>query len=144
MADKLKEGVSIKELENFARKYTNEAFLIVALIIATLSSILDFFTGPVWTIGLAGVGAIVSLAFPDRVLKFEKKLFQFLSKQEKTTQLVIGIVRIVLSIFVPFVLFVELGLLSGIAFHLIPKHFLSQEKLETEKPLTSGETEEKQ
>ena len=34
----IKEGVSVKELEQFARKYTNEAFLVFAIVIASLSS----------------------------------------------------------------------------------------------------------
>ena len=132
MTDKFKEGVSVKEIEGFARKYTNEAFLILAIIIATISSVFDFFSGPSLTIILAGLGAILSIAFPEKVIKIEKMIFKFLSKQEKTTQIVVGIVRIVLAVFIPFIIFAELGVLAGIAFHNIPKHLLKEEAPEEE------------
>ena len=140
MSDKFKEGISIQELENFARKYTNEVFLILALIIAAISSILDFFTGAYLSIGFAAAGAILSIAFPEKIISMQKKLFQFLWKGEKTTQYVIGSIRIVLAIFLPFILFAEMGLLAGIAFHNIPKHLMGKTE-QKKKEETSSEEE---
>ena len=142
MGDKFKEGVSVQELENFARKYTTEVFLILALIIAAISSILDFFTGPSWSIGVVALGAIISIAFPEKVISVQKKLFKFLSRPEKTTQYIVGGVRLVLAIFLPFILFAEVGLLAGIAFHNIPKHLLhKKEEKGTEETPPSEEEE---
>ena len=43
MAEKLKEGVTVEELEKFARKYTTEVFIVFAIIIAAISSSFSFF-----------------------------------------------------------------------------------------------------
>ena len=125
--DKIKEGVSVKELESFARKYLTEVFLIVAILIATLSSVFDFFTGPRWSLIFAGIGCIISIAFPTQILKFEKPLFRFLKRQDNTTQIIAGVVRIIFSIFIPFIIFLEMGILAGLAFHFIPKQCLHNE-----------------
>jgi CBS domain containing-hemolysin-like protein len=118
--DKLKDGVSVKELENFARRYMTEGFLILAIIIATLSSIFDFFTGAGWSVFFAGLGIIVSVAFPEHILKMIKPLNQFIKKQEKTVQIIVGIVRLIFAIFIPFIIFAEAGLLAGLAYHKFP------------------------
>ena len=128
LKDKIKEGVSVREIESFAKKHTNEVFLILAIIIATFSSMLDFFTGPVWTIGFCGLGAIISIAFSEKIEGIEKVIFKFLTKQDKPIQFIIGIVQIILAVFVPFVIFAQIGLLAGIAFHNFPIHVLEEKK----------------
>ena len=138
--NKIKEGVSVKEIESFARKYIIEGFLIHALIIATLSSAFDFFTGPGWSIIFTGIGGIVSVAFPDQVMKIGKPLFNFLKKQEKTIQIIIGIVRLIFAIFIPFLLFLEIGLLAGLAFHQNSK--ITFEKKEENKEEAQDNDEE--
>ena len=54
--DKLKEGVSVQELEEFARKHTTEVFSVLAIIVGAISSAFDFFTGPGWTIVFTALG----------------------------------------------------------------------------------------
>ncbi len=122
LSSKIKEGVSVEELETFARKYTTEVFLILAIIIASISSIFNFFTGPGWSLSLAGIGAILSIAFPEVVVRFQKKFFELISKQEKSLQITIGIARLILALFLPFVLFAEIGFLAGLGFHRYTKH----------------------
>lgn len=133
--EKFKEGVSVEDIEKFARKYTNEVFLILSLIIATISSIFTFFTGPGWSLLFAGLLAIVGIAFPVHVEKIVKKIFKFQSKDDKTTIIIIGIVRIVLAIFIPFILFAEIGLLAGYSFHTVVKEisFTKEDTTDTEK-----------
>ena len=132
--EKLKEGVSVEEIEKFARKYTNEMFLILSLIIATVSSVFGFFTGPSWSLFFAGLLAIVGIALPDQVGMVLNKLSKLQMQSEKSATIIIGIVRLVLSIFIPFVLFAELGLLAGHAFHSITRLYSShnEEKEEEE------------
>ena len=137
VSDKIKEGVSVEEIEKFARKYTNEVFLILALIIATISSIFSFFTGPSWSLFFAGLLAIIGIALPNQVGKILKKLLKFQAKAEKSVIIIIGIVRIVLGVFIPFILFAEIGLLAGYAFHTTSKEFTPVEppkEEEEEKP----------
>lgn len=114
----LKDGVSVQEIENFARKYMNEVFSVLALIVATISSIFDFFTGAGWSLVFAGIFAIVAIIFPDQIERGLKKVYKILSKDEKSTQIILGIVRLVIAIFVPFILFGFIGLLSGISYHI--------------------------
>ena len=138
ISEKIKEGVSVHELETFARKYTIEAFVIIAIIIAAISSSWGFFTGSAWSIIFAGLGAIISIAIPETILKLEKLYFKFVTRQEKIAQITVGIVQIVLALFVPFIIFAQLGLLSGISFH----HFSHQPKTSETKESKKHESEE--
>ena len=121
IGEKIKEGVSVQELESLARKYTTEVFLILAIFVASISSIFNFFTGAGWSIAFAGLGAIISLSIPGSIMNFQKKLLKFFFKQEKAVQITIGVVRIVVGLFIPFIIFAELGLLAGCAFHFFSR-----------------------
>jgi hypothetical protein len=110
------EGVSVKEIEGFVKRYMTESFLVLSIIIATISSIFSFFTGPSWSVLFLGMGAVVSIIFPEKLFALINKALCFLKKQEKASQIIIGIVRLVIAIFIPFITFAELGLLSGVGF----------------------------
>ncbi len=139
IAEKIKEGVSVEEIEKFARKYTTEVFLIIAIIIATISSAFGFFTGPTWSLLFGGLGAVISVAMPDKLEGMLKKITTLAFKKDKSTEIIVGIVRIVLSIFIPFIIFAEIGLLSGITFH----HFArTHDRKKTEKKPESLKEEE--
>ncbi len=124
----IKEGVTVEEIEKFARKYTNEAFLMLSIIIATISSTFGFFNRAFWSVLFAGLLAIIGLAFPKQIDAFLKKILKMQAQAEKTTTIIIGIVRIIFAIFIPFVLFAELGLLAGNAFHTTSKEFVRKEE----------------
>lgn len=117
LMDKIKEGVSVQEVEDFARKYTTEVFTVLAIIIGSFSSMYDFFTGPKLTIAFLAIGMILGIFFPAPVEKGLKQFYSFSYKQEKMTQVVLGFVKIVLSLFIPFVLFGAFGLLAGTSYH---------------------------
>jgi hypothetical protein len=121
-ADKLKEGVSVHELEGFASKHTTEIFSVIAMIIAAISSCYDFFTGPALTIIFLTLGALVAVFFPAPVEKGLKQLYSFTFKQEKITEIVLGVVKIVVAIFIPFLYFALLGLLAGTSYHYYIRH----------------------
>lgn len=115
--DKLKEGVSVQELESFARKYTNEGLIILAIFFAAISSMFHFFSGPGWSVAFIGLGAIVSIALPDKTSWMLEKITNFIGKTDKTLQIFIGILRIVIALFLPFIFFGYIGLLAGTACH---------------------------
>ncbi len=140
MAEKFKEGISVKELENFARKHVSEVFSILALILAAFSSMFDFFTGPLMSIAFATLGAIVSIAFVDKTTQFVKKISVYLFRQDKKGQYIIGAIRIVIALFLPFIIFAEIGILAGISFQYIPKYLLGMNKENApKKESSSGE-----
>ena len=56
-SEKLKEGVTVKEIEEFARNHTMEVFSVLAIIIATITSCWDYFTGPGLSLFFAALGA---------------------------------------------------------------------------------------
>lgn len=125
ITDKLKEGVSVKEIEDFAKKYTSEVFSALAIFIATVSSLFDFFTGAGWSVLFAGLGAITGLIFPNQVDAALEKFYSMVKRQEKPTQFIIGTVKLVIAIFIPFVLFCLLGLIGGTSKHI---HSFKDEK----------------
>ena len=128
MDKKNEEGVSMQKIESFARKYLVETFVILAIIIAVISSAGAWFTTGNLSLFFAGIGAIAAIAFPEKIMKVEEKYFAFVDKQEKTGQIAIGIVRVVAALFVPFIVFGQLGLLTGIAFHHFSHNRVTKEK----------------
>lgn len=106
----LKEGVSVKEIESFAKKHRIEVFFCLALILSCLFSFI-FFSG--WGSPLAAIGGILGILFPSQVETFLKKTSAFLRKQEEITQLILGIAGLILSIFLPIITFFLLGVCGG-------------------------------
>jgi hypothetical protein len=129
--DKLKAGVSVQEIENFTRKHLTEVIAVAALIIGAISSSWNFFTGPKLTIMFFTLGAVLGIFFPTPVEKNLNRFYHFSHKQDSTTQLVIGVVKIVVAIFIPFVLFGVFGLLAGTSYHYYTRH---AQILESNKP----------
>jgi hypothetical protein len=117
MADnnKEKEGVSVREIESFARKYFFEGIFAIAFILACFFSLLFF--GPFVALIFAAAGGIVGVLFPKQVTTVAKKVFDFIGKQEKITKIVLAAVFIILSIFLPFLTFLVLGLHGGVDLH---------------------------
>ncbi len=115
--EKFKEGISIQEMENFARKYTTEVFTVLALVIGAISSMYDFFTGPKLTISFLALGVIIGIFLSIPTEKGLRQFYHFAYKQEKMTQMVLGFVHIVVALFIPFILFGGVGLLAGTSYH---------------------------
>lgn len=109
--DKPKEGVSVKEIEAFAKKHRFEVFFCLAFILACFFSFVLW--GPGWSIIAAAVGAIIGVLLSGKMMHFSKMIFSFVFKQEKTVQLVLGIVGLILAIFIPPLYFLLLGLHGG-------------------------------
>ena len=115
MDKKLKEGVSVQELENFGKKYRFEIFFVLYFLLATLLTFIFF--GAAWSIFLAGIGGILGVWLPNKVEKAAKGAFQFIYKQEKATKLILAIVGVIVSFFLPPLVFFFLGLLGGTGMH---------------------------
>ena len=106
-----KEGVSVQDLENFSKKYRFEIFFLLYFILATFFSFIIFSAG--WSIYLGGLGAVLGVWLPEKVEKLSRGLFHFVFKQEKMTQIVLAVVGIIVSIFLPPLIFLCVGLLGG-------------------------------
>ncbi|NGX50202.1 MAG: hypothetical protein K1060chlam2_00043 [Chlamydiae bacterium] len=115
MDKKLKEGVSVQELENFGKKYRFEIFFVVYFLLATLLTFLFF--GPAWSVFLAGVGGILGIWLPKKVEKAARAAFQFVFKQEKATKLILAVVGVIVAFFLPPLVFFFMGLMGGTGMH---------------------------
>lgn len=110
-----KSGVSVKEIEAFAKKHRFEVFFCLAFIFACFFSFVFF--GPGWSIFMAGIGGILGVIMPARIEILTKKISHFIFKQEQTTQIILGVVALVLSIIIPPAIFLLLGLHGGKSMH---------------------------
>lgn len=122
LMDKIKEGVSVQEVEDFARRYTTEVFSVLAIFVGSISSMYSFFTGAKMTIVFIAIGVIVGIFFPAPVERGLKQFYSFSYKQEKMTQMILGLVKVVVGLFIPFVLFGFIGLLAGTSYHYYTRH----------------------
>ncbi len=142
LMDKIKEGVSVQEVEDFARKYTTEVFSVLAILIGAISSMYDFFTGPKLTIAFVAIGVMLGVFFPAPVEKGLKQFYSFSYKQEKMTQLILGCVKIVVGLFIPFILFGSIGLLAGTSYHYYTRHAQIMSENRPHRPSHSSSGEE--
>lgn len=106
-----KEGLSVREIESFARKHRFEVFLCLAFVLSCFFTFVMW--GAVWSIVSLTAGAILGVFFSEKVAGLSRMIFYFLFKQEPTTQLVLGVIALVLAIFIPPLYFLLLGLHGG-------------------------------
>lgn len=109
--DKKKEGVSVRELESYAKKHRFEIFFCILFILASLFTLV--FWGPTLSIFLCGIGGIVSVFMPSQIEAFSKKMSQMVFSKEATTQLIVAIVALVVGIFLAPLIFLLFGLHAG-------------------------------
>jgi len=108
---KIKEGISVKEIEGFAKKYRFELFFCLSLILSWVFSFV-FFDG--WSLLCATIGGLLGMIFSQKVDQLFKKMVVFVRKQEDLTQLILGGAGLILSIFLPFIIYFILGSAAGI------------------------------
>ncbi len=115
MKKTLKDGMSVQEIENFGKKYRFEIFFVLYFLLATLLTFLFF--GAAWSIFLAGVGGILGIWLPRKVQKAAEAGFRFVFKQEKATRIVLAAVGLIVSFFLPPLVFFLMGLMGGAGLH---------------------------
>ncbi len=108
---KNKEGVSVKEIENFARKHRFEVFACLAFVLACIFGTAIYHS--LWMVGGATAGAIVGVLLSTQIAALVKRAMTFVFKQETTTQLVLGIVLLIVAIFLSPLIFFAIGVHGG-------------------------------
>lgn len=119
--DNPKDGVSVKEIENFAKNNRFKLFLCLSFLLACFFSFI-FFT--IWSIILASAGGIVGVLLASKVDAFAQKARAFCEKQETTTQLILGCVSLVFAIFLPPLIFFSLGAAGGRFLETLKTNFI--------------------
>ena len=107
-----KKGVSVKEIEEFTKKHRYEVFFCALFVLTCIFSIFGHFGGG-WSIFFAMGGAVLGIIFPTKTEALMKMTFKFIFKQDKTIQIVLGAVSLILAIFLPFIIFLVIGLIGG-------------------------------
>lgn len=115
--NKPKEGVSVKEIEEFAKRYRFEVFFCLMFIFACIFGITGYTFGKGWNIFFAMAGAILGVIFPNKVESLFKTIFKFVFGQDKMVQIVLGIAGLLIAIFVPFLIFLKVGTIGGKTMH---------------------------
>jgi hypothetical protein len=110
--NKMKQGMSVKEIENFARQHRFEVFFCLLFGFACLFSFMNFLA-PGWSIFFAAAGAILSVVLPGKVEMILRKLMKFVFGQDTKMLLVFGVFALVLAVFLPWLVFALLGLFGG-------------------------------
>lgn len=108
---KKKEGVSVKEIESYARHHRFEIFFCILFILASLFTLI--FWGPVLSILLTGVGAVISVLFLTHIEKLSHAAGEKIFKQAPSTLMIVGIIALIVAIFLPPIVFLLIGLHAG-------------------------------
>ncbi len=109
--EKKKDGVSVKEIEKYAKHHQYELFNILLFIFASLFTL--WFWGSVISIFATGIGGVLGTLFPDKISALSMKTYSFMFKQERMTQIVLAIVALILAIFIAPLIFLVIGLHAG-------------------------------
>lgn len=111
-----KEGMSVKEIEQFAKNHRFEVFFCLMFVLACIFGLMGTFR-PGWSIFLGMVGAILGILLPAKVGPLMDKAIHFVFRQDKTLQLVFGVVGLILACLIPFAIFLFVGIVGGRAIH---------------------------
>jgi hypothetical protein len=122
-----KEGISVKELEGLVSKYRYEAFLVAMFVLAGIFG-MGIIWRCFWSILFAMIGAVVGALIPEKISKMLQSVTSFVLKQDKSTQLILAGVILVLSILACPLVFLLMGLHGGKSIHMMMMELGSQQK----------------
>jgi hypothetical protein len=109
-----KGGFTVKEIEAFTKKYRFQIFFILGFFLAM---IFGYVFLKILTLPMGAIGGILGVAFPLKVEQIARRVFQFVFGQDSNIQMILGIVYLILSIFLPFLIFFIMGLHGGKNMH---------------------------
>lgn len=109
------DGVTVQQIENFSKKHRIEIFFCIVFILSSFFSFV--FYGPGWSVYAAGLGGAVAIWIPKFIGKGSLAAMHFCLKQNRITRIVIGVIGVVFSIFLPPLVFLCIGLIAGRNFH---------------------------
>ncbi len=114
--DGKKEGVSVKEIEEFAKKHRFEVFFCLMFLFACIFGLVGMFS-PRWNILLGMAGGALGVILPTKMDQILKSIFHFVFKQEKTILIILGVVSLLISCIFPFIIFLIVGVAGGRMMH---------------------------
>ncbi len=115
--NKSKEGMSVKEIEEYAKKHRYEVFFCLLLVVSGIATMFKMW--PRWSVLFAAAGGIVAVLLSAKVEMLLKKAFSFVFERDKTIQIVFGLFALIIAIFLPPIIFLMVGLFGGRSMNLL-------------------------
>jgi hypothetical protein len=113
----------MKQTQQFARRHMTELLSALALVIAGFSSWMKlFWFGEGLSLLCLVIGAIVGIFFPRMIEKMVNRFYEMTYFEAKTSEIIIGIIKIAVALLVPFIYFLGVGMLAGDAYHYFTRH----------------------
>lgn len=109
--NKSKDGMSVKEIEAYAKNHRFEVFFCLLLIVAGIATLFKFW--PKWSILLAVAGGVVAILLSAKVGMMLKKMLSFVFGRDKIIQIVVGCGALLVAIFLPPLIFLLVGAFGG-------------------------------
>ena len=107
-----KDGMTVHEIESVAKKYRFELVFCLSFLLAGIFAYIFNVMG--WSILLATIGGIIGICLPKHIDSWMGTCLGFVFKQEKVTQIVIGVVLLIISIFLSPIIFLLMGVMGGV------------------------------
>jgi len=119
-AESNNKGFTMGELEGKMKKYGLEISLCVIFVLSAIFSLIWGGAWLVWSIILTMILGIIGVLFPHTVHNMSTKALHYIYK-EKVTSIIIAVVGLLLSIFLPPLIFAAVGLIAGKSFSIDAK-----------------------
>ncbi len=109
---KFVKGFTIEEIENTAKKYSIELCLCVIFALTAIFALIWGGASLSWSILLCMIFSIIGCIIPEYIEKGANYVLGFIYKEIATT-ITIGVIGVLLSIFLPPVIFAIVGIFAG-------------------------------
>lgn len=110
-------GFTVGEIEGKVRKYGLEIALCVVFILTAIFALIWGGGMVLWSILLSMIFAIIGVLVPKSMHKITTHALRFIYR-ERITSIVIAVVAVLISIFLPPIIFAIVGLIAGKSFSL--------------------------
>ena len=136
-----KGGYTVAEIEGKMKKFGKEIVFGAMFILTGLFALIFGGAWMVWSILLCMIGAIVGVLAPQPIDKALASMIKF-AHREKVTAMIAAGLGIVISIFLPFLIFGLVGLAGGKSLYLdTQKHTETGEKTSSKPEKSSSDSE---
>lgn len=109
---------SLPEFQRYARSHLSELMTIGSILLASISSWYGTFWGSAgWSFFMFSIAMAVGVLIPNHADKILKQIYRILTQRSKTGELVLGIVKMLIAIAIPWVIFAIVGILAGESYH---------------------------
>ncbi len=108
---------NFSDVEKFAHKYMVETMTVAAIVVAAFSAWVHLFVGTLgWSVVLLVVGSVLGIFMPVQMDWAIKKMYSYSRGRGRVAAIVGEVVKIAVALFLPFIYFGFLGVMTGTAY----------------------------